>query len=627
MPLRMRMDTPSDPTLLQRLSAFWDSQSPAMTILLITCGSLALAEAITATMSLLLLGEIDPGYLLTGFVASVLVSLMVSALVSTFETQLDHERRRVLETEARGRAFLEGVLDALPIPTLVKDEAGRFVVVSRGACAVLQKSREELINRTDAELSSPDVARVVAQEDADVMTTGRTLRADVRIPAAGGSPRWFEKCKSAVTLPGGARFIIASTLDIDDRRRAEEALRESDAFLRAATWAADVRLWSWSVPDDTLHLAEPLRIRLGYSAQELPDDWASLEALVHPSDRDHFVAARHRACASGDDRYEQEFRMRHRDGHWVWILSRARIDRDADGNAIRFVGGHLDITARKEAEAVIRDHRDALAREVAIRTAELVAARDAAEAANRAKSAFLENMSHELRTPLHSVLSFARLGSGAAARGETASEKLVRYFGNIEQSATRLQSLIDDVLDLSRLEAGAVALAPAPEDPERLAHSVLDEMRPLAQAKRIELVLHASRARPPYIVDRAKLSQVLREVLSNAIRYSPEDTTVQVRLLDEPVTDQTDSPGRALRIEVIDEGVGIAEAELSAVFDRFVEGSKTRSGAGGTGLGLAICREIVSLHGGRIWAERNVTRGTTIVAVLPQPADAPQIAG
>ncbi len=621
------MDTPSDAPLLQRLSAFWDNQTPRTSILLITCGSLALSEAITATMSLLLLGEIDPGYLLTGFVASVLVSLMVSALISAFETQLDRERRKVLETESRGRAFLEAVLDALPIPTLVKDDAGRFVVVSREACAILQRSREDLLNRTDAEVSSPEVARTVAQEDAHVLATGSTLRADARIQAPGGVARWFEKCKSAVTLEGGERFIIASTLDIDDRRRAEEALRESEAFLRTATWAADLRLWSWSVPDDTLHLAEPLRSRLGYSAQELPDDWASLEALVHPSDTEHFLAVRQLAFGSHGDRCEQEFRMRHRDGHWVWILSRARIDRDAEGNAVRFVGGHLDITARKEAEAVIRDHRDALAREVAIRTAELVAARDAAEAANRAKSAFLENMSHELRTPLHSVLSFARLGSGMAARGETASEKLARYFGNIEQSATRLQSLIDALLDLSRLEAGAVVLAPALEDPELLARSVLDEMRPLAQAKRMELVLHASLAPAPYIVDGAKLSQVLRELLTNAIRYSPEDTTVLLRLVDERATDQADSPGRALRIEVVDEGVGIAEAELSTVFDRFVEGSTTRSGAGGTGLGLAICRQIVALHGGRIWAERNVTRGTTIVAVLPQPSDTSQIGG
>jgi len=112
-------------TLLQRLSAFWDRQPPGMTILLITCGSLALSEAITATMSLLLLGEIDAGYLLTGFVASVLVSLLVSALVATFEKQLKGGRRRALAIAASGRAFLEAVLDALPIPTLVKDPASK----------------------------------------------------------------------------------------------------------------------------------------------------------------------------------------------------------------------------------------------------------------------------------------------------------------------------------------------------------------------------------------------------------------------------------------------------------------------------------------------------------------------
>lgn len=315
--------------------------------------------------------------------------------------------------------------------------------------------------------------------------------------------------------------------------------------------------------------------------------------------------------------------MRHRDGHWVWILSRARIERDPEGKAIRFVGGHLDITARNEAEAVIRDHRDALAREVESRTKELVAARNAAEAANRAKSAFLANMSHELRTPLHSVLSFSRLGLGTAARGETAPEKLARFFGNIEQSATRLQSLVDDLLDLSELEAGTVELARAPEDAEALATLVLDEMRPLAQVKRMELALQASLSGERYSVDGARLGQVLRQLLSNAIRYSPEDTTVVVRLRDDIVTDDAGAARQALRMEVIDEGVGIPEEELATVFDRFVEGSKTRSGAGGTGLGLAICRLIVALHGGRIRAERNAVRGTTIAVVLPQPAAAP----
>jgi signal transduction histidine kinase len=316
--------------------------------------------------------------------------------------------------------------------------------------------------------------------------------------------------------------------------------------------------------------------------------------------------------------------MRHRDGHWVWILSRARIERDAEGNAVRFVGGHLDITARKEAEAVIRDHRDALAREVESRTSELVAARNAAEAANRAKSAFLANMSHELRTPLHSVLSFSRLGLGTAARGETAPEKLARFFGNIEQSATRLQSLVDDLLDLSELEAGTVSLEPAPENPATLVTNVLEDMRPLAQVKRMELAIDASLAGSLYSIDAEKLRKVLRQLLSNAIRYSPEDTTVVVRLNDDTVTDEAGRTVRALRMEVADEGVGIPEEELATVFDRFVEGSKTRSGAGGTGLGLAICRQIVALHGGRIRAERNVDRGTTIVVVLPQPAvDAP----
>lgn len=614
------MDDGTGMRLLERLSARWNATPSWQRILWIMVGSLALAEAITAAMSLLLLGTIDGGYLITGCVASILVSFLVSGLTRSFDVRLEHERLRSLQAETRGRAFLDAVLDALPIPTLVKDDSGRFVVVSREACAVLHKPREALIGSSDAEISSAPVARIVAQEDGHVLATGRTLRTELQLPDPAGILRWFEKCKSAVTLEGGARFIIASTVDIDERRRAEEALRESEAFLRAATWAADVSLWSWSVKDDVFQLGDHVRRLLGYSTDELPDEWASLLALIHPDDRKHFAATRNEALASGNDRCEQEFRVRHRDGHWVWILSRARIERDADGDALRFVGGHLDITARKASEAVIRDHRDALAREVEIRTAELVAARDAAEAANRAKSAFLANMSHALRTPLHSVLSFSRLGHAATGRDDTTPEKLTRFFGNIEQSAARLQLLIDDLLDLSALEAGTTPLLPTAEDAGALAASVIADLRPAAHIRRIELVLQVSLSGAPHVFDGAKVRRMLHHLLSNAIRYSPEDTTVVTRLVDEPFADEATTG--ALRIEVVDEGVGIAEEDLATVFDRFVEGSKTRSGAGGTGLGLAICRHIVALHGGRIWAQRNATHGTTIVVVLPQPDNA-----
>ncbi len=278
-----------------------------------------------------------------------------------------------------------------------------------------------------------------------------------------------------------------------------------------------------------------------------------------------------------------------------------------------------DIGHLKEVEIQLRLHRDHLAEMVAEQTRDLRAAVDAAEKANRAKSEFLANVSHELRTPMHAILSFSEMGHGRA--GSAPAEKIAGYFDRIRQSGRRLIGLIDDLLDVSKLEAGRVELRPEPTDVAALLKGLLQEIRPLAAARALTLetaVEGDGQAR----VDRQRFSQVLLNVLSNAIRFSPEGGRVEIRLApaELPAGRRAGDGGAvpALRIDVADQGPGIPDEDMEASFDKFVQSSRTRTGAGGTGLGLAISREIMDLHRGRITARHAPGGGALIEILVPR---------
>lgn len=251
--------------------------------------------------------------------------------------------------------------------------------------------------------------------------------------------------------------------------------------------------------------------------------------------------------------------------------------------------------AQKEAEARAKAADD------------LRKARDAAEAANIAKSEFLANMSHELRTPLHGILSFARLGH----RRHTfvGSEKIGRYFAQIASSGEVLLELLNDLLDLSKLEANAMNFELQPTNLKKQIICEIDQLNPLAAEKRIHVQLDANRNLPQIAVDTRRINQVMRNLLSNAIKFSPTGSEVKV-----VIQQHRD----AQEIVVIDEGPGIPLDETEKIFSKFSQSSATKSTAGGTGLGLSICREIVRGHNGTISAQNRHPRGAIFRVRLPQ---------
>jgi len=235
--------------------------------------------------------------------------------------------------------------------------------------------------------------------------------------------------------------------------------------------------------------------------------------------------------------------------------------------------------------------------------------RDTSEKANQAKSVFLANVSHELRTPMHGILSFARFGQ---QKFETSTkEKLKSYFDEIYDSGSRLMTLLNDLLDLSKLEAGKITYSMQELDLGEIVQIVISEMAAFARENGLKLETTGDASNVIGTFDGDRIMQVVRNLISNAIKFSEKGTAVQIVL---------DQDQDKILCQVINHGVGIPKDELESVFDKFVQSSKTRSGAGGTGLGLAICREIVQQHGGRVWAESDLNSETRFIVELPRSA-------
>lgn len=252
------------------------------------------------------------------------------------------------------------------------------------------------------------------------------------------------------------------------------------------------------------------------------------------------------------------------------------------------------------------------------REQELSLQRELSDQANYAKSAFLANMSHELRTPMHAILGFSEMGEKGS---ETLSrEKLQHYFSRVRESGKRLLSLLNDLLDLSKLEGGHMEFEMQKKDLQNIVDSVISEFTPLFNKRSLTVDMEPAGFDTSTVFDQEKITQVLCNLLSNAIKFSPTGKSIMLYFAETSLNNDRLSaePLPALSLSVADQGVGIPDDELETIFDKFVQSSKTLTGAGGTGLGLAISKEIVEEHGGIIQAHNNPQGGAVFTFSLPR---------
>jgi two-component system sensor histidine kinase/response regulator len=440
------------------------------------------------------------------------------------------------------------------------------------------------LNLSLARVHPDDFARV---RSAPLETTAQdpSYRCEYRIRLDGGGERWIgEKAPVSRDKSGQVERIIGAIVDISDLKRTKAALGSVEIRLERALRGTQDGLWEIDLITNVSWYGLRFGELLGYSAEELGTSPEHFVTLIHPDDRE-------RALASLDDHlanravYDLEFRVLHKSGHYEWMRARGQAERAADGTPLRLAGAMQLITDRKHAEQASLE------------------AKLAAEAANRAKSSFLANLSHEIRTPMNGVIGMAQI------LAETPLDNAQReYLDIIRGSAKALLSLINDVLDLSKIEADRLELEHVEFDLIHLLYETVAATALQTAAKGIELIVTIEPAVPVLVrADPGRLRQVILNLISNAVKFTHEG---HIRLY---AAATVDGHGRAaLTIEVTDTGIGIPPDRLDRLFKTFsqIDSSTTRH-YGGSGLGLSIVKRLAELMGGEVGVRSEVGKGST----------------
>jgi PAS domain S-box-containing protein len=491
--------------------------------------------------------------------------------------------------------FLRKVLDANPQLVFIKDWDGRFVLANRAVAQVYGTTVEELEGKSDADFNS-NAAEVESylRADREVMQSGRILNISEEsvTDSRTGAIRWFQTIKvPLITQDGRGRQVLGVSTDITARRHAEEQLRKTADELEALVQAAPVAIVGIDLEGKVLSWYGGAEAMFGWTADEVVDRPLP---NVPPEKQEEFRALRIRIL-HGDSivGFGVETHRVRKDGSRIDVSISYAPLHDRAGHTVGAIIVYQDITERR----LVAEQRQA---------------REAAEAADRAKSNFLANMSHELRTPLNAIIGFSEL-LGEQTFGPL-NEKQQRYVNNVYNSGRHLLQLLNDILDLVRIDAGRVVLEPESINLTALLHDMRRGLEPLAVAKRQTFVLEAPEELPSLIADRAKVKQILYNLLSNAIKFTEEGGRLGVRA----ASVQTDHGQPQIEISVWDTGIGIVPEDIQRLFLEFeqLDSSYVRQQEG-TGLGLALAKRLVEAHGGRIRVESKVGEGSTFTFVLP----------
>ena len=534
------------------------------------------------------------GALLLGVLASLLFSRWSQALFRRYHAQNRHQAEQ-LQAQAEQLRILSLAIEQNPASIMMTDTEARITYVNPKFEALTGYPRSEVLGQNPRFLSAGNLAPESYREMWRTLAEGETWHGEFLNRAKDGRLFWERASISPIVDEAGqTRQYIAIKEDITQRKQDEAALRASEYKMATILDTVDAYIYIKG-PDYCYQYANrSVRELFGLPQEDIigQDDARFFDAATAENLRRND----RRVLENGERVVEEEVNTSP-DGRLTSAFLSIKIPlRDDQGQIQALCGISTDITARKLVEAELEQHRHHLEALVESRTAELLQAKEAAEVANRAKSAFLANMSHEIRTPMNAIIGLTHL-----LQRDVADPSAQDRLGKIAFSAQHLLHVINDILDFSKIEAGHLSLSEQSFAPREMVEQAISLLQEKAEAKGLRLRVELAAELPPTLYgDSLRLGQALLNYLGNAIKFS-----TQGEILVSLAVDRELGPQRVLlRLSVRDQGIGIEPAQLSRLFQPFsqADDSTTRR-FGGSGLGLAINKRLAELLGGEVGVE------------------------
>jgi PAS domain S-box-containing protein len=495
------------------------------------------------------------------------------------------DRKQAERALERSETLLRSIMDTTSDVIFVKDQECRFVYINPAGCVLNGKTPEQLIghSKADYETNQEELAKFMA-DDMRIIETGNSETFEEEVIGADGKIYIFLTTK-VPRFDGHGNIIglIGVAHDITKRKKAEVELKRVSTRLALATLAGGVGVWEFDIAHNFILADEQVYRLFGLEKNDDSNALKTWQSGLHPADAKRIFKEIELAIR-GEKDFDTEFQVCWPDGTIRSNRALATVLKDDSDNSQRMIGTIWDITEQKKTEAV------------------LLKARQEAETANKAKSVFLANMSHEIRTPLNAIIGFSQLMN----REKHLNDKQREYNISIIRAGEHLLSLINDILELSKMEAGRLELNPMNVDLNALLNDIQLIFKESAQSKHLQFIFETAPDLPPYIIiDDNKFRRILINLIGNAIKFTDEGgIAFRTRV------DKIGKLKNRLIVEIQDSGPGIPENELDKLFKHFVQTSTGINKSTGSGLGLALSRELAELMGGNITVTSEVGKGS-----------------
>jgi PAS domain S-box-containing protein len=505
-------------------------------------------------------------------------------------TDLKRAEEALRESEQRFRTFVDHATDAF----FLFGDGNVVLDVNRQACESLGYTRDELLGMTPTDFD-PDVTPARLEEMKRKLDDGQLMAFESQHRRKDGTVFPVE-VRGQAFWEGGRRFTVALGRDNTDRKRAEDALRESEERFRGTFENAGVGIAHTHPSGRLLRVNEKFCAIVGYPRAELLQK--TFQDLTHPDDLAASIGSLAALMRGESAVVGHEKRYVRKDGSPVWVQMFASLQRDAVGQPAYAIAVVQDISERRRLDAELRR------------------AKEVAEAANRAKDEFLANVSHEIRTPMNAILGMTEL-----ALDTPLTEDQRQCLKTVKSAADNLLGIINDLLDFAKIEAGKLELDPADFSLRAALGDTLRALAVRAHSKGLELIYHVQPEVPDALVgDASRLRQVLLNLVGNALKFTDAgEVVVRVEVAEDPAHEGT----VGLRFTVRDTGIGIPQDKQETIFRAFEqEDASTTRKYGGTGLGLTIAARLVALMDGQIVVDSEPGRGSTFAFTArfgPQP--------